>query len=148
MEDFSAATMLSGFRRRTCRLLRTPKYFEDTPQLTITDDPCGHRNTILVDAVCSVVVMVSTRQLLPVRMLCSIAKPSTRLVAFSTVLRLTMRLRVTWSTLLVGTRCTFARISRTMPRTVFDCAKVLFLRQWLLLYARRSVGQRVVCRFC
>ena len=28
------------------------------------------------------------------------------------------------------------------------CAEVLFLRQWLLLYARRSVGQRVMCRFC
>ena len=26
----------------------------------------------------------------------------------------------TWSTLLVGTQCTSARISRAMPRTVFD----------------------------
>ena len=93
LDDFSAATMFRGFRCRTCRLLRTPQYFEDTPQLTITDDPCGHRNTILVDVVCSVVVMVSTRQHLPVRMLCSVAKPSTRLVALSTAPSLKMRLR-------------------------------------------------------
>lgn len=31
--------------------VQTPQYFEDTPQLTIMGDPCGHKNTIFFDAV-------------------------------------------------------------------------------------------------
>lgn len=31
--------------------VQTPQYFEDTPQLTLMGDPCGHKNTIFFDAV-------------------------------------------------------------------------------------------------
>ncbi|TMW66986.1 hypothetical protein Poli38472_012102 [Pythium oligandrum] len=31
--------------------VQTPQYFEDTPQITIMGDPCGHKNTIFFDAV-------------------------------------------------------------------------------------------------
>lgn len=31
--------------------VQTPQYFEDTPQLTVMGDPCGHKNTIFFDAV-------------------------------------------------------------------------------------------------
>lgn len=31
--------------------VQTPQYFEDTPQLSIMGDPCGHKNTIFFDAV-------------------------------------------------------------------------------------------------
>lgn len=31
--------------------VQTPQYFEDTPQLSVMGDPCGHKNTIFFDAV-------------------------------------------------------------------------------------------------
>lgn len=31
--------------------VQTPQYFEDTPQITIMGDPCGHKNTTFFDAV-------------------------------------------------------------------------------------------------
>nr|AFB77612.1 cellulose synthase 3 [Albugo candida] len=31
--------------------VQTPQYFQDTPQLSIMGDPCGHKNTIFFDAV-------------------------------------------------------------------------------------------------
>ncbi|KAH7489081.1 uncharacterized protein KRP23_3019 [Phytophthora ramorum] len=66
--------------------VQTPQYFEDTPQLTIMGDPCGHKNTFS-STLCSVVVMGLTRPLSPVPTLCSVARPSTPSVAFSTVPR-------------------------------------------------------------